>query len=64
MIHLCPTCARLGIEWLKAVEKRDALDDSIAGAALRAAVYLEAHRAFMVYALRQRKCMECVRREA
>ena len=58
MIHLCPTCARLGIEWLKAVEKRDALDDSIAGAAQRSGVYLEAHRAFMLFVLSQRKCTE------
>ena len=62
-IHLCPTCARLGIDWLKAVEKREALDLSIVDVALIQA-YVEAHRAFMAYALRQRKCAECVRSEA
>jgi hypothetical protein len=61
MTHLCPTCAQLGIQWLKAVEKRDALDASIADVALKAAGYLEAHRAFMAYVLRQRNCTECVR---
>jgi hypothetical protein len=50
MTHFCPTCAQLGIQWVKAVEKRDALDDSIADMALRAASYLEGHRAFMAYA--------------
>jgi hypothetical protein len=64
MTHLYPTCAQLGIQWVKAVEKRDALDDSIADVALRAAAYLEAHRAFMAYVLRQRKCTECVRSES
>jgi hypothetical protein len=64
MTHLCPTCARLGIKWLKAVERRDALDDSIADMAVRAAAYLEAHGAFMAYVLRQRNCTECVRSES
>jgi hypothetical protein len=30
MRRLCPACARLGVEWVKAVEKRDALEHSIA----------------------------------
>jgi hypothetical protein len=59
--NLCPTCAQLGIQWLKAVEERDALDASMADVALKAAGYLEAHRAFMAYVLRQRNCTECVR---
>lgn len=64
MTHLCPKCARLGVEWLKAVEKRDALDDSIAPVALREAAYVDEFRAFMAYVLRQRKCTECVRSES
>jgi hypothetical protein len=64
MRRVCPACAKLGNKWVKAVEKREALDRSIADVSLIQAAYAEAYGAFMAYVLRRRNCTECVRREA